>query len=308
MARKRRGQRIDGWIVLDKPAGLSSTAAVARVRRLLDAAKAGHGGTLDPLATGILPIALGEATKTVPYVMDGMKTYRFTLRFGEARATDDAEGEVIGVSPVRPTDDEIRAALPRFRGHIQQVPPAFSAVKVEGRRAYDLARAGEPAELAAREAFIERFELIGRPSPEDALFEVRSGKGAYMRSLARDLAKALGSLGHVVALRRLSVGPFGEAQAISLDSLEAMGHIPAASRHLLPVATALDDIPALAVNDSEASRLRCGQSVGPIRRQDLERIGQFGSGAIFCAKSGGQPVALVRLEAGDLRPVRVLNL
>jgi len=169
-------------------------------------------------------------------------------------------------------------------------------------------RAGEPAELAAREAFIERFELIGRPSPEDALFEVRSGKGAYMRSLARDLAKALGSLGHVVALRRLSVGPFGEAQAISLDSLEAMGHIPAASRHLLPVATALDDIPALAVNDSEASRLRCGQSVGPIRRQDLERIGQFGSGAIFCAKSGGQPVALVRLEAGDLRPVRVLNL
>src|SRR5579871_1466914 len=308
MARKRRGQRVDGWIVLDKPAGLSSTAAVARVRRLMDAAKAGHGGTLDPLATGLLPIALGEATKTVPYVMDGMKTYRFTLRFGEARATDDAEGEVIGLSAVRPTDEEIEAALPRFRGRIQQVPPAFSAVKVEGKRAYDLARAGEPAELAAREAHIERFELIGRPSPEDALFEVRSGKGTYMRSLARDLAKALGSLGHVSALRRLSVGPFSEAQAISLDSLEALGHSPAASRHLLPVATALDDIPALAVSDSEASRLRCGQSVGPIRRQDLERIGQFGTGAIFCAKSGGLPVALVRLEAGDLRPVRVLNL
>ena len=308
MAAKRRGEKVDGWLVLDKPAGMSSTQAVGAVRRLLQAAKAGHGGTLDPLATGLLPIALGEATKTVPYVMDGLKTYRFTLRFGEARATDDAEGEVIATSDIRPEDSAIRAALPAFCGLISQRPPIYSALKVEGQRAYDLARAGEAVELAPREILIERFELIERPDPDHAVFEVRSGKGAYMRSLARDLAEALGSVGHVAALRRTAVGPFGEAHAISLDSLKALGHSPAASRHLLPVATALDDIPALAVTDSEASRLRCGQSVGPIRRQDLERIGQFGSGAIFCAKSGGLPVALVRLEAGDLRPVRVLNL
>jgi len=198
--------------------------------------------------------------------------------------------------------------LPGFRGRILQRPPIFSALKVAGERAYDLARAGEAVELALREALIERFELIGRPDADHALFEVRSGKGAYMRSLARDLAEAVGSRGHVAALRRIAVGPFNESHGISLDSLKALGHIPAASRHLLPVATALDDIPALAVTDSEASRLRCGQTVGPIRRQDLERIGHFGSGAIFCARSGGLPVALVRLEAGDLRPVRVLNL
>jgi tRNA pseudouridine55 synthase len=308
MARKRRGQRVDGWLILDKPSGMTSTAAVGAVRRLFDAAKAGHGGTLDPLATGLLPIALGEATKTVPFVMDGMKTYRFTLKFGEARATDDAEGEIIAASDKRPTDGEIQAALPGFRGRILQRPPIFSALKIDGERAYDLARAGEAVELAPREALIERFELIGRPDADQAVFEVRSGKGAYMRSLARDLAEAVGSRGHVAALRRIAVGPFNESHGISLDSLKALGHIPAASRHLLPVATALDDIPALAVTDSEASRLRCGQTVGPIRRQDLERIGHFGSGAIFCARSGGLPVALVRLEAGDLRPVRVLNL
>jgi len=306
--RKRRGQKVDGWVVLDKPFAMTSTSAVAAVRRAFDAAKAGHGGTLDPLATGLLPIALGQATKTVPYVMDGMKTYRFTLRFGEARSTDDAEGEVIAVSELRPDDAAIRAALPAFRGLIRQRPPAFSAVKVDGQRAYDLARAGEVVELAEREALIEAFELLERPDADHAVFEVRSGKGTYMRSLARDLARALGSVGYVAGLRRTAVGPFAEAHAISLDSLQALGHSPAASRHLLPVATALDDIPALAVTDSEASRLRCGQAVGPIRRQDLERIGHFGSGAIFCARTGGLPVALVRLEAGDLRPVRVLNL
>ncbi len=306
--RKRRGNRVDGWVVLDKPLGMTSTAAVGAVRRLFDAAKAGHGGTLDPLATGLLPIALGEATKTVPYVMDGMKTYRFTLKFGEARTTDDAEGEVVATSDRRPAQSEIEAALPAFRGNILQRPPVFSALKVDGERAYDLARAGETVELAPRAALIERFDLVGRPDRDHAEFEVRSGKGAYMRSLARDLAEALGSRGHVCALRRIAVGPFNESHGISLDSLKALGHIPAASRHLLPVATALDDIPALAITDSEASRLRCGQPVGPIRRQDLERIGHFGSGAIFCARSGGLPVALVRLEAGDLRPVRVLNL
>jgi len=308
MGRRRRGQRVDGWIVLDKHAGITSTAAVTQVRRFFDAAKAGHGGTLDPLATGLLPIAMGEATKTVAYVMAGLKTYRFTLKFGEARATDDAEGEVIATSDRRPGDEEIGQALTGFRGSIVQRPPVYSALRIEGKRAYDLARAGEGVELAPRQVLIERFDLIGRPDADHALFEVRCGKGAYMRSLARDLAEAVGSCGHVAALRRIAVGPFREAQGISLDSLGALGHIAAASRHLLPVATALDDIPALAVNDSEASRLRCGQAVGPIRRQDLERIGQYENGAIFCAKSGGLPVALVRLEAGDLRPVRVLNL
>ena len=308
MSAKRRGQKVDGWVALDKPAGMTSTQAVAAVRRVFDAAKAGHGGTLDPLATGLLPIALGEATKTVPFVMAGLKTYRFTLRFGEARTTDDAEGEVTARSEVRPSEQAIRAALGAFRGTISQRPPRFSALKVEGRRAYDLARAGEAVELALRDVTIERFELVERIDADSALFEVRCGKGAYMRSLGRDLALALGTVGHISGLRRTAVGPFTECAAISLDSLKALGHIAAASRHLLPVATALDDIPALAVTDSEASRLRCGQSVGPIRRQHLERIGQFESGAIFCAKSGGLPVALVRLEAGDLRPVRVLNL
>jgi tRNA pseudouridine55 synthase len=308
MAARRRGQKVDGWVVLDKAAGMTSTQAVGAVRRLFEAAKAGHGGTLDPLATGLLPIALGEATKTVPYVMDAIKTYRFTLRFGQARTTEDAEGEISATSDARPSDAEIRRALPGFRGRILQRPPAFSALKIDGRRAYDLARAGETVELAEREILVESLDLLERPDADHAVFEVRSGKGAYMRSLARDLALAVGTVGHVSALRRTAVGRFHEADAISLDSLRALGHIPAASRHLLPVATALDDIPALAVTDSEASRLRCGQSVGPIRRQDLERIGQFGSGAIFCARSGGLPVALVRLEAGDLRPVRVLNL
>jgi tRNA pseudouridine55 synthase len=308
MGSRRRGQRVDGWIVLDKHAGITSTAAVTQVRRLFDAAKAGHGGTLDPLATGLLPIAMGEATKTVAYVMAGLKTYHFTLKFGEARATDDAEGEMIATSERRPADEEIRQALAGFRGSIVQRPPVYSALRIEGKRAYDMARAGESVDLAPRQVLIERFDLIGRPDADHAIFEVRCGKGAYMRSLARDLAEAVGSCGHVAALRRIAVGPFREAQGISLDSLGALGHIAAASRHLLPVATALDDIPALAVSDSEASRLRCGQAVGPIRRQDLERIGQYENGAIFCAKSGGLPVALVRLEAGDLRPVRVLNL
>jgi tRNA pseudouridine55 synthase len=308
MSAKRHGQKVDGWVALDKAAGMTSTQAVGAVRRIFDAAKAGHGGTLDPLATGLLPIALGEATKTVPFLMAGLKTYRFTLRFGEARTTDDGEGEVTITSEARPSDEAIRAALPAFRGRISQRPPTFSALKIEGRRAYDLARAGESVDLAAREVTIERFELLERIDADSALFEVRSGKGAYMRSLGRDLALALGTVGHISDLRRTAVGPFTESDAISLDSLRALGHIAAASRHLLPVATALDDIPALAVTDSEASRLRCGQSVGPIRRQHLERIGQFGNGAIFCAKSGGFPVALVRLEAGDLRPVRVLNL
>jgi tRNA pseudouridine55 synthase len=308
MARKRRGLPIHGWLIIDKPVGRTSAQVVAAVRRLTGAAKAGHGGTLDPLATGVLPIALGEATKTVSYVMDGAKAYRFTLRFGEARTTDDAEGPVTETSPVRPVDDEIRAVLPRFTGLIDQVPPAFSALKVDGVRAYDLARADEIVELAPRPVRIDSLELCGRPDPDHAEFLVRSGKGAYMRSLARDIAKALGTVGHVAALRRIAVGPFTEAQAISLETLKTLGHSLAASGQLLTVETALDDIPALALTEAEARRLRCGQAVGLISRMDLERVAHLESGAVVCAMAEGKPVALARFEGGDLRPVRVLNL
>ncbi len=308
MARRRQGLPIHGWLVIDKPAGMSSAHVVAKVRRLTGAAKAGHGGTLDPLATGILPIALGEATKTVSYVMDGAKEYRFTLRFGEARATDDAEGPVTGTSPMRPSDAEIRAVLPRFVGTIEQVPPAFSALKVDGVRAYELARAEETVELESRRVRIERLELVARPDPDHAEFTVRSGKGAYMRSLARDIARSLGTVGHVAVLRRTAVGPFTEAQAISLETLGTLGHSLAASGHLLTVETALDDIPALALTEAEARRLRSGQSVGLLRRMDLERVAHLESGAVVCAMAEGKPVALARFEAGDLRPVRVLNL
>ena len=312
MARKRRGLPIHGWLILDKPLGMTSTQAVTVVRRALDAAKAGHGGTLDPLATGVLPIALGEATKTVSHVMDGAKTYRFTVRWGEARDTDDAEGEVVATSAHRPSEVEIRAVLPEFVGTVSQVPPIFSAIKVGGERAYDLARAKTAIELAPRPVRIDRLELIGRPDTERAEFEARSGKGAYMRSLARDLALRLGTVGHIAALRRTAAGPFTEAQAISLETLIALGHSAAAvgapSGPLLAVETALDDIPALALTAAEANRLRCGQSVGLIHRMDRERVGNLESGSLVCAMSGGKPVALARFEAGDLRPVRVLHL
>jgi tRNA pseudouridine55 synthase len=308
MARRKKGQKVDGWLILDKPIGITSTQAVSVVKRLFDAQKAGHGGTLDPLATGILPIALGEATKTVPFVMDGAKTYSFTLKFGESRATDDAEGAVTGRSDKRPTDDEIRSALPHFIGEIDQTPPVYSAIKIDGERAYDLARAGETVELVSRKVRIDDFQLIERLSPDEAVFQVKSGKGAYMRALARDLALYLGSLGHVSALRRLSVGAFTEAGAISLDALRALGHIPAAFEHILPIETALDDIPALALSATEAMRLRSGQPVGLLHRQDRDRIRGFDPGGMVCAMSEGRLVALTRFEAGELVPVRVMNL
>ncbi|MDY0871439.1 tRNA pseudouridine(55) synthase TruB [Dongia rigui] len=307
MSRRKKGQKVDGWLILDKPLGITSTQAVNVVRRLFDAQKAGHGGTLDPLATGILPIALGEATKTVPYVMDGTKTYRFTLKFGEARSTDDAEGEVIARSEKRPSAAEIEAALPSFIGEISQIPPQFSAIKVAGERAYDLARDGEKVDLAPRIIRVEDFRLTEILSADEAVFEVRSGKGAYMRSLGRDLAQHLGSQGHISALRRLSVGGFTEKQAISLDALKALGHIPAAFEHLLPIETALDDIPALALSATEAIRLRSGQPVGLLHRQDRDRFREFTPGGMVCAMSEGKLLALTRYEAGELVPVRVIN-
>jgi tRNA pseudouridine55 synthase len=308
MARRKKGQKVDGWVILDKPVGITSTSAVAAVKRLFDAQKAGHGGTLDPLATGILPIALGEATKTVPFVMDGEKSYRFTLKFGEARATDDAEGEVTARSDRRPSDAEIRAVLPKFQGEITQVPPAFSAIKVGGERAYDLARDGEVVELQPRTVLVHEIRLTERPDPDQAVIEVKCGKGTYMRALARDIARALGTVGHVGALRRLRVGPFAEEGAISLESLKALGHSPAAFKHVLPIETALDDIPALALSATEAIRLRSGQPVGLLHRLDRDRIRGFTPGDMVCAMSEGKLVALTRFEAGELVPVRVMNL
>ena len=305
--RKPRGRPLDGWLIIDKPPGLTSTDVVNRVRRAFDAQKAGHGGTLDPLATGVLPIAFGAATKTVPYVMDGTKLYRFTLRFGEARDTDDADGKVTETTDVRPTDAQILGALGQFCGEIMQVPPAFSAVKVAGERAYDMAREGRPAALEPRPARVDRFELVGRPDPDHAVFEVASGKGVYMRSLARDLARACGSLGHIAALRRLRVGPFSEAQAIPLDKLRATEDTaPASPDLLLPIATALADIPALALTEAEVGGLRHGQAISLVALMGRIPAAADPNGGLARAMAGGRVVGLCRLEDGMLRPERIL--
>ncbi|HLG47697.1 MAG TPA: tRNA pseudouridine(55) synthase TruB [Reyranella sp.] len=301
MSPKRPKNKVDGWVVLDKPLGLGSTQAVGKVRWLFAAEKAGHGGTLDPLATGVLPIALGEATKTVPFIMDGRKEYRFTLRFGEARSTDDGEGEVTATSDMRPTDGAIRAALGQFTGEIEQMPPAFSALKIGGQRAYDLARAGETVDLKPRTVAIDRLELLARSDADHADFVVGCGKGTYIRSLGRDLARALGTVGHLSALRRTAVGPFREEVAISLPKLEALGHNSRLLGALVPVATALDDIPALALTGTQADRLRHGQPV--LLTRDAPP-----SGTLVRAETGSKLVALVRSDGMALQPVRVFNL
>ena len=308
MVRKRRGKPIHGWLVLDKPSGITSSVAVGRARRFTDAAKVGHGGTLDPLATGVLPLAFGEATKTMAYVMDALKTYTFTLRWGEARDTDDAEGAVIATSTHRPAQADIEAALNSFRGDIEQVPPQYSAIKVDGQRAYDLARTQQAVELAARTIHIERFDLVEMIDPDHASFEVVSGKGAYMRSLARDLAQKLGTLGHIAVLRRLAVGPFKAADAISLDNLEKLGHSAPPTDFLMPIETALDDIPALALTEEEARSLRLGQPIAVLpvaRRNSLQDVPK---GTVVCAMAAGKLVAMARIQGGELRPVRVLNV
>jgi len=313
MGRRKRGRAVHGWLALDKPVGITSTAALGCVRRLFDAAKAGHGGTLDPLASGVLPIAFGEATKTVSWVMDGRKRYRFDIRWGNATATDDAEGETVETSAERPDAAAIAEALPAFIGTIRQVPPAFSAIKVDGRRSYDLARSDEAVDLQPREVRIDEFFHTGSVDSDHASFEVACGKGTYVRALARDLARALGTVGHVSALRRTQAGPFEERRAISLEMLEEMGHTAALDEQLLPVETALDDIPALALSDLEANRLRCGQPVSLLRRSDLVRHQALddsgaGHGHLVRAMADGRFVGLVRREAGALHPVRIMNL
>jgi tRNA pseudouridine55 synthase len=326
MGRRKKGLPISGWVVVDKPIGPTSTHVVSKVRRAFNAQKAGHAGTLDPLGSGILPVALGEATKTVPYLVDATKDYRFAVRWGEARDTDDREGKVTATSDIRPGRDAILEAIPAYIGDIQQVPPRFSAIKVNGERAYDLARDGEEVELKARTVEIHDIRLVEISSPDEAIFEMTCGKGTYVRSLARDLAQDLGTVGHVSMLRRLRVGPFSEEDAVALETITDSGPDTATTPSpeksvenaddlsnsppapdpkapfLLPLETALDDIPALAVSGNDAARLKQGQAVLS-RGRDAPIV----KGTV-CAMLHGQPVALCEAAQGELRPTRVFNL
>ncbi|MBL8566950.1 MAG: tRNA pseudouridine(55) synthase TruB [Hyphomicrobiaceae bacterium] len=305
MARRKKGSPVHGWLILDKPLGATSTQALGAVKRIYDAQKAGHAGTLDPLATGILPIAFGEATKTVSFAVDGEKAYRFTVRWGEETNTDDAEGEVIAASELRPTRAEITALLPEFMGEISQTPPAFSAIKIDGNRAYDLAREGEVVELEPRVVVIDDLRIVDMPDEATTVFEAECGKGTYVRAIARDLGRALGCRGHVIALRRTRVGPFSEDDAVGLDELreaalpENGGDI---GQFLLPVEAALDDVPEIAVSQQDAANLAMGRSV-LIRGRDAPIL----SGPMF-ATCKGRIVALGEVEKGALHPTRVFNL
>jgi len=307
-AQPRREKRdVDGWLVLDKPIDMTSTHAVSVVRRAFAARKAGHAGTLDPLANGVLPIALGEATKTVSFVMDGRKSYRFTVRWGVETDTDDAEGQVTATSDLRPEADRIRELLPRFTGTIMQQPPSYSAIKVAGERAYDLARGGEPVSLELRPVDIDRLDLVEIIDADHAAFEAGCGKGTYVRALARDLGRALGTHGHVSALRRTAVGPFAEDQSVTLDALERLARASAdgiarPEATLLPVGAALASLPALTVSRSDASRLTRGQPV-LLRGRDAPVMSGWVS-----VSAHGALVALAELEQGELRPRRVFNL
>jgi len=312
MGRRKKGNPVHGWVVVDKPEGITSTQVVSIVRRIFDAQKAGHAGTLDPMATGVLAIALGEATKTVPYAMDAAKTYRFTARWGESRDSDDAQGAVTGTSDKRPTRAEIEAIIPKFQGLISQVPPAYSAIKVDGERAYDLARDGETVELESRTVFVSSVTILEMPDPDHTVFEMHCGKGTYVRAWARDVGLALGCLGHVSALRRTQVGSFRVEEATPLETLKGFMHSPAAFEHLRPLSTALDGIPALAITGPDAVRLRSGNPI-LIRPAMFARITESHSGddlqglTVYCATGEGEPVALTEFAAGELRPFRVFN-
>ena len=309
MARKKKGDPISGWICLDKPYDLTSTQAVGKVRWIYNAQKAGHAGTLDPLATGILPIALGEATKTVPFLVDADKTYRFSIAWGRTTATYDREGETLAASDVRPSRGAIEAALPQFLGEILQVPPAFSAIKVDGERAYNLARAGHEVVLDARPVTIHAARICDMPSPDQLDLEIDCGKGTYVRGLVRDLALALGACGHVSALRRTRVGAFTEARAITLEMLEDLRHKPGCLEAMLPVETALDDIPELAVTAEDAFKLKQGRPIVLVPRQveTLKTRLKAGSRTVS-AMADGRVVALCEMRMGRLEPTRVFHL
>jgi tRNA pseudouridine55 synthase len=304
MARRKKGYPVHGWLVLDKPLGLTSTHALAQVKRLFDAQKAGHAGTLDPLATGILPIAFGEATKTVSYAVDGEKSYRFTVRWGIETTTDDAEGAPARTSDLRPDPHEIEAQLPRFTGEIMQVPPQFSAIKIDGDRAYDLARSGETIDLVARPVFVDALRVVSHPYPDTTVFEADCGKGTYVRALARDMGRALGCYGHVIALRRTRVGPFSEDNAVTLDEVrDIAGAEGSASLEnmLQPVEAALDRLTELSISPSDAASLCSGQPV-LIRGRDAPVL----SGPVY-AMSKGRLIALGEIDRGAIRPTRVFN-
>ncbi len=308
-ARKRKGIKLDGWLAIDKPLGMTSTQVVGKCRWLTRARKVGHGGTLDPLATGILPVAFGEATKTIAFIMDARKTYEFTITFGEARDTGDAEGKIITTSDHRPSEQDILAALPGFIGRIRQVPPIYSAVKIDGRRAYDLARAGEEVVIKSREVDVFSLDLLSCDEGQASL-KLVCGKGTYVRSLARDLAENLGTVGYVSALRRTRVGPFDLKASISLEKLEDMGHSAPPEEWILPVVTVLDDILALAVTEEEAGLLSHGQRL-LLHRQRLEIPAPLPQG-IIRVMTGTRLVALCKVEITPenmiIKPVRVFNI
>jgi len=305
---KTAAAQLHGWLALDKPAGLTSTQALNRVKGKLGVRKMGHGGTLDPLASGLLPLALGEATKTVGYIMEGLKTYRFTVCWGETRTTDDREGEVTEESDVRPSREAIEGAIPRFLGEIEQVPPTYSAIKVDGRRAYDIAREGGDPQLEPRPVHLESLELVSIDDRDHASFVCTCGKGFYVRALARDLGELLGTPAHLSALRRTRVGAFTGEEMIPLETLENLDDPGDLQHHLLPVETALADIPALALAEAEANRLRSGQSVSLLKRANLDRLRELENGDTVCATVQGRAVALGRFEAGAVRPVRILHV
>lgn len=300
MGRRKKGRDISGWIVIDKPAGPTSTAVVNKVRWAFEAKKAGHAGTLDPDATGVLAIALGEATKTIPYITDALKAYRFTVTFGAATNTDDAEGEVIKTAEGRPTDQEIRDALPDFVGDIQQVPPQFSAVKIDGQRAYKLAREGEDLTLEARPLFVEELTLVSRPDADHAVLEMICGKGGYVRSIARDLGQALGCLGHVQSLRRVWSGPFEAEDGVSLEEIEKLARTPELDAMLLPLEEGLCDLPELQATPQGAVRMRNGNP-----GQVIASSAEYGDEA--WASENGRAVAVGIYRAGELHPSRVFN-
>lgn len=300
MGRGRKGKDISGWLVVDKPAGLTSTAVVNKVRWALDAKKAGHAGTLDPAATGVLAVALGEATKTVPYVTDALKCYQFTVRLGQSTNTDDAEGEVIAESTMRPNDSEIKDALSGFIGEIEQVPPKFSAVKIDGQRAYKLARDGQDVTLESRPLWVEALLLLDRPDADHVVLEMTCGKGGYVRSIARDLGETLGCHGHVLSLRRVWSGPFDAEDGLTMEQIESMAKSPELEAKLLPTEEGLADLPEVKATDQGAGRLRNGNP-GMVVAADLEY------GDECWASYQGQAVAVGRYKAGELHPSRVFN-
>jgi tRNA pseudouridine55 synthase len=309
VGRRRKGDAVSGWICLDKPYDLTSTHAVGRVRRIFNAQKAGHAGTLDPLATGILPIALGEATKTVAFMVDADKAYRFTIAWGRTTATYDREGETLAESDVRPTVAEVEAVLPRFVGEITQIPPIYSAIKVDGERSYDLARAGEAVELAPRTVTVHSARVAEAPDADHVTLEIECGKGTYVRAICRDLADALGACGHVSELRRTRVGCFSDKTAVTLEMLEDLGHKARQSEALLPVETALDDIPELAVTEEDAFRLKQGRPIVLVPRQVEAVKARLKPGCrTVSAMLGGVIVALCEMRAGRLEPSRVFHL